>query len=127
MKRILLLAWALTAALAAAADEPRIGAPERRDARRLPGLEFSDSLQRMVPWSPLNPELTPLEVRSVAPMSSVVVIRQKDLPRRVTVLDNNSLRLSPRFGVSNGQAWNWSPYPDAHLDARTLSFPMSRR
>ena len=27
---------------------------------------------------------------------------------------------------TNGQAWNWSPFPDAYLDARTLSFPMPR-
>ena len=34
-----------------------------------------------------------------------------------------TLRLGPRFTLSNGQAWNWSPFPDAYLDARTLSFP----
>lgn len=55
---------------------------------------------------------------------SVVLTPSRNLPSRVMVLDNNTLRLGSRFGLSNGQAWNWGPYPDSFLDARTLSFPM---
>lgn len=55
---------------------------------------------------------------------SVVLTPSRNLPGRVMVLDNNTLRLGSHFGLSNGQAWNWGPYPDSFLDARTLSFPM---
>lgn len=54
----------------------------------------------------------------------VLLAPGRELPARVMVLDNNTLRLGSRFGLSNGQAWNWGPYPDSFLDARTLSFPM---
>ena len=59
-------------------------------------------------------------------MSAVNNYEKAYLPSRITVIDNNTLRLGQHFNLSNGQAWNWSPFPDAFLDARTLSFPMPR-
>ena len=49
-----------------------------------------------------------------------------NLPSKVRVTENNSLRLIPHITLSNGQAWNWGAFPDSYLDARTLSFPMPR-
>ena len=59
-------------------------------------------------------------------MTSVVVIHKENLPSRVTVIDNNTLRLGRHFTISNGQAWNNGSFPDAFLDARTISMPLPR-
>lgn len=34
------------------------------------------------------------------------------------------LYLAPGFVFSNGQAQNWSVYPDGYIDARTISLPV---
>lgn len=86
------------------------------------GFTLPDSLSHMTPWRPEYRNDTRRAKPQVS-MTSVVVIQRENLPSRVTVIDNNTLRLGPRFTLSNGQAWNWSPFPDAYLDARTLSFP----
>ena len=70
--------------------------------------------------------MAPVRTKPTVSMTSVVVIQKENLPSRITVIDNNTLRLGQHFNLSNGQAWNWSPFPDAFLDARTLSFPMPR-
>ena len=70
--------------------------------------------------------MAPVKTKPTVSMTSVVVIQKENLPSRITVIDNNTLRLGAHFTLSNGQAWNWSPFPDAYLDARTLSFPMPR-
>lgn len=123
-KRSILLA-ALLVALTAAAQEPAFRKP-RRDTARLPHFELPDSLAHMSPWQPDYATMDPTTVKPTVSMTSVVVIRKENLPERVTVIDNNTLRLGSHFNLSNGQAWNWSPFPDAYLDARTLSFPMRR-
>ena len=56
----------------------------------------------------------------VISMSSLMEIRTKYALRRI-----DKVR-SGWFSISNGQAQNWSPYLDGHLDARTLSFPVPR-
>ena len=89
-----------------------------------PGFTLPDSLAHMSPWRPDSQVMSPLGSKPKISMTSVVEIQRENLPSRITVIDNNTLRLGPHFTVSNGQAWNWSPYPDAYLDARTLSFPM---
>ena len=89
-----------------------------------PGFTLPDSLAHMSPWRPDYQVMSPLGSKPKISMTSVVEIQRENLPSRITVIDNNTLRLGPHFTVSNGQAWNWSPYPDAYLDARTLSFPM---
>lgn len=65
----------------------------------------------------------PVEI--VAPMSSVVRIQLKNKPRKIDIIPYKVR--SGWFTISNGQAQNWSPFPDAYLDARTLSFPHSGR
>lgn len=89
-----------------------------------PGFTLPDSLAHLSPWRPDYATMGPVRTKPKISMSSIVEIQRENLPSRVTVIDNNTLRLGPHFTVSNGQAWNWSPFPDAYLDARTLSFPM---
>ena len=96
-----MIAVALFAAFSLSAQEPGRFRLVRPDSTRSGSVRLPDSLR-------------------------VEVIQKENLPSRVTVIDNNSLRLGPHFNLSNGQAWNWSPFPDAFLDARTLSFPMPR-
>ena len=136
MKRMFILAAALLAALAISAqepnkfglkkpDSPRSGKYELPDSLRVE-MSVPDSLAHMSPWKTDFRTAAPMKVKPAVSMTSVVVIQKENLPSRVTVIDNNSLRLGSHFNLSNGQAWNWSPFPDAFLDARTLSFPMPR-
>ena len=60
----------------------------------------------------------------VISMSSLMEIRTKYALRRIAIVPYKVR--SGWFSISNGQAQNWSPYPDGHLDARTLSFPVPR-
>lgn len=122
MRKMLLAAAALAVALAASAQEPKFDF--RRDSTRTSGFTLPDSLAHMSPWKPDYKTMAPVKTKPSVSMTSVVVIQKENLPSRVTVIDNNTLRLGQHFTLSNGQAWNWSPFPDAFLDARTLSFPM---
>lgn len=119
---------ALFAALAVSAQEPEPRfelKPDTLRRRTTPGFTLPDSLAHMSSWKPDYRTMAPLGTTQPAvSMTSVVVIQKENLPSRVTVIDNNTLRLGPYFNLSNGQAWNWGPFPDAYLDARTLSFPM---
>ncbi|MCD8033766.1 MAG: hypothetical protein LUF83_05630 [Alistipes sp.] len=124
MRRMLLAAVALVVALAASAQEPKFDF--KRDTTRLPGFTLPDSVAHLSPWKPDYRTMAPIRTKPTVSMTSVVVIQRENLPSRVTVIDNNTLRLGGHFTLSNGQAWNWSPFPDAYLDARTLSFPMPR-
>ena len=116
MRKMLLAAAALAVALAASAQEPKFDF--RRDSTRTSGFTLPDSLAYKT--------MAPVRTKPTVSMTSVVVIQKENLPSRITVIDNNTLRLGQHFNLSNGQAWNWSPFPDAFLDARTLSFPMPR-
>lgn len=124
MRKMLLAAVALVIALAASAQEPKFDF--KRDTTRLPGFTLPDSVAHLSPWKPDYRTMAPIRTKPTVSMTSVVVIQRENLPSRVTVIDNNTLRLGGHFTLSNGQAWNWSPFPDAYLDARTLSFPMPR-
>lgn len=63
--------------------------------------------------------------RPVVPFSSIVV---PQLPKSIKVLpDGFRLGKSWSVGISNGQASNWGAFPNAYLDARTLSFPATGR
>ena len=63
----------------------------------------------------------------VISMSSLMEIRTKYALRRIDIVPYKEIgRASCWFSISNGQAQNWSPYLDGHLDARTLSFPVPR-
>ena len=121
-----MIAVALFAAFSLSAQEPGKFRLVRSDSTRTGSFRLPDSLAHMSPWKTDFRTAAPMKVKPAVSMTSVVVIQKENLPSRVTVIDNNSLRLGSHFNLSNGQAWNWSPFPDAFLDARTLSFPMPR-
>lgn len=126
MKKMLIAALALFAALAATAQEPNPFGNFRRDTTRNKGFQLPDSLAHLSPWSEDFRTMSPIRTKPKVSMTSVVVIQNENLPARVTVIDNNSLRLGRHFTIGNGQAWNNGSFPDAYLDARTLSMPMPR-
>lgn len=105
-----------------------LAAPEafvRPDSLRRAVGEMPDSIVRQLPWSAQEADRNRrLAVRPAVTMTSIEAIPRRALPSRVTVLNDNTLRLGPHFTLSNGQAANWGPFPDAYLDARTLSFPL---
>ena len=127
MKKKLILLPALAFILAAAAQEPSKFRFAPTDS--LPAAMRFDTVDSLARRWPDRPDYRTAEFERPAPavsMTSVVIIPQHALPARVTVLDNNTLRMGKHFNISNGQAGNWGPFPDAYLDARTLSFPMPR-
>lgn len=126
MKKMLIAAAALTMALAAMAQEPNPLDYIRRDSMRNRGFQLPDSLAHLSPWHDDFRTISPIRAKPKVSMTSVVVIQKENLPARVTVIDNNTLRLGRHFTIGNGQAWNNGSFPDAYLDARTLSFPMPR-
>lgn len=146
MKPLFFFATLLLAA-AAAAQEPGARMPARDSiaadgGTRTPAADFARDYPAggeptfdparlparapEAPWSLWRFDPATLRMVRVEPavtMSSVVVLRSEGLPPRVAVLDDNTLRLGRHVILSNGQAALWGPYPDALLDARTLSFP----
>lgn len=137
MKRMFILAVALLAALAISAQEPNKFGLKKPDSPRsgkyeLPDslrnkFELPDSLAHLSPWKPDYRAEGKMKVKPSVTMTSVVVIQKENLPSRVTVIDNNTLRLGRHFTISNGQAWNNGSFPDAFLDARTISMPCRGR
>lgn len=131
-----MIAVALFAAFSLSAQEPgkfRLVRPDstRTGSFRLPdslrvGVSIPDSLAHMSPWKTDFRTAAPMKVKPAVSMTSVVVIHKENLPSRVTVIDNNTLRLGRHFTISNGQAWNNGSFPDAFLDARTISVPLPR-
>lgn len=89
-----------------------------RDSRRLP-REWRN-LPDVLSEPPLRFEVYPWETET-----SVVQVRNH-LPERIDVPSNTPRRITHSLWISNGQAWNWGAYPDAFLDARTLSMPLPR-
>lgn len=127
MKKGIIALFALLFAAGVQAQEPSKFKFTPVDTARVEkGFTPPDSLAHMSPWKPDYRKMEPMRVKPSVSMTSVVVIPESSLPARVTVIDNNTLRLGSHFNLSNGQAWNGSPFPDAYLDARTLSFPMPR-
>lgn len=88
------------------------------------GFVVPDSLAMLAPWKPDFRSMEPIRTTPAVSMTSVMETRIENRPRHIVVIDNNTLRLGRYVNVSNGQAGNWGPFPDAYLDARTLSFPM---
>ena len=116
------------------AQPPRVSRSERPALRRdtvrsdfgeAEVLRRIDSLASRSLWQPDYRSMAPLPVQPVVSLSSVVALRGGPPPRPVRGADNMTL-LGPHFVLSNGQAWNWGPYPDSFLDARTISLPMPR-
>mgnify|MGYP001526618232 FL=1 len=110
-------------------NPPEIKTPDRKTAERIEEYYLSkmlpDSVQikapSLYPADYFSPSTTMTPVIS---MSSLMEIRTKYALRRIDIVPYK-IR-SGWFSISNGQAQNWSPYPDGHLDARTLSFPVPR-
>lgn len=125
MKKMLFAAVLLLTVFTVTAQEPVFEIP-RADSLRRGGFQLPDSLSHYSPWKPDYRTMSPIKTKPVVTMSSVAVIQKENLPARVTVIDNNTLRLGQHFILSNGQAWNNGPFPDSFLDARTLSFPGPR-
>ena len=136
MKRNLLCAAfvLLLSAGAAWAQPPRVSRSERPALRRdtvrsdfgeAEVLRRIDSLARRSLWQPDYRSMEPLPVQPVVSRSSVVARREEQHPRPVRVVDNMMI-LDPHLVLPKGQAWNWGPYPDSFLDARTISLPMPR-
>ena len=126
MKRMFILAAALLAALAISAQEPNKFGLKKPDSPRSGKYELPDSLAHLSPWKPDYRAEGRMKVKPSVTMTSVVVIHKENLPSRVTVIDNNTLRLGRHFTISNGQAWNNGSFPDAFLDARTIAMPLPR-
>lgn len=125
-RKSLIAVAALFLSLAVSAQEPKKFDFARPDSTRTTGgFSLPDSLAHLSPWKQEYRTL-PETSKPAVSMTSIVAIPWENMPSRVTVLNNNTLRLGPHFTISNGQAWNFSPFPDAYLDARTLSFPMPR-
>ncbi len=78
-------------------------------------------------WRPEDATIDRHSVRPMISMTSLVTGMHREQPERVfVILPNNTLEVWGRVNVSNGQAWNWGPFPNSYLDARTLSFPVPR-
>ena len=78
-------------------------------------------------WHPEDATIDRHSVRPMISMTSLVTGMHRERPERVfVILPNNTLEAWGRVNVSNGQAWNWGPFPNSYLDARTLSFPAPR-
>ncbi len=78
-------------------------------------------------WRPEDATIDRHSVRPMISMTSLVTGMHREQPERVfVILPNNTLEAWGRVNVSNGQAWNWGPFPNSYLDARTLSFPAPR-
>lgn len=98
-----MIAVALFAAFSLSAQEPgrfRLVRPDstRTGSFRLPDslrveMSIPDSLAHMSPWKTDFRTAAPMKVKPAVSMTSVVVIQKENLPSRVTVIDNNSLRL----------------------------------
>ena len=116
MRKMLLAAAALAVALAASAQEPKFDF--RRDSTRTSGFTLPDSLAHMSPWKPDYKTMAPVRTKPTVSMTSVVVIQKENLPSRITVIDNNTLRLGQHFNLSNGQAWNFP----RRIPRRTYAF-----
>ena len=80
-----------------------------------------DSLARPIIWKMTQEDMPIVNVQPTVSMTSVVLVEGGNAPKRVVVVN---FKLARRLSISNGQAWNYSPYPNGHLDARTLRFPM---
>ncbi len=140
MKKRMFAAIALLAAMTAQAQQTGImETPEElREELNIDQKELSYNPEtgiwpKIETWQPdfeawknprNEPELVP--VRPSVTMSSIVNVYNKPMPRRVVVLDNNTLRVLRHIDISNGQASNWGDFPNSFLDARTLSFPVPR-
>ncbi len=112
--------------LSATAQEERDTLRYRIDARS--GVDtLADTVPDIRNWRPDDVTIDYHTHQPLISMTSLVTGMRREQPERVfVILPNNTLEAWGRVNVSNGQAWNWGPYPNSYLDARTLSFPAPR-
>lgn len=127
MKRIFYsLLFAGTVWTAAGQNPPEIKTPDRKTAERIEEYYLSkmlpDSVQikapSLYPADYFSPSTTMTPVIS---MSSLMEIRTKYALRRIDIVPYK-IR-SGWFSISNGQAQNWSPYPDGISTPGPSRFP----
>lgn len=94
----------------------RTGSLRAESSRRYPDIETWQTEDDFIEEMFHNPSVS---------MTSTVEVVRRELPQRIIVLPNNTVRIW-RVNVSNGSAGNWGSFPNSYLDARTLSFPASR-
>lgn len=129
MKKTVIATLALLLSLTAAAQSEQPGRADflGRDSIRLKGYNLPDSLAHLSPWNQETRRIPGAsQSKPAVTMTSLVAVPWEKTPARISVLPNNTLRLGRHFTISVGQAWSNGPFPDAFLDARTLSFPMPR-
>lgn len=127
MKRIFYsLLFAGTVWTAASQNPPEIKTPDRKAAERIEEYYLSkmlpDSMQlkapSLYPADYFSPSTTMTPVIS---MSSLMEIRTKYALRRIDIVPYKVR--SGWFSISNGQAQNWSPYPDGISTPGPSRFP----
>ena len=128
MKRIILSLFFAGTLWTVTGQNLEIKTPDRKAAERLEEYYLQlipDSVQLKAPtlypagYFSVSTSMTP-----IISMSSLMEIRSKYALRKIDIIPYKAR--SGWFSISNGQAQNWSPYPDGNLDARTLSFPAPR-
>lgn len=96
----------------------------------VPEMRFGDLYgQQQSEWERVHrlPTTPPLRLRVYPWESETSVVQVRNhLPEHIDVPRNIPRRIATSLWISNGQAWNWGAYPDAFLDARTISVPLPR-
>ena len=138
MKKLLVVLFLAGAAPAGAQMPPASAVPpesgwESRTAdsvSEVPQVRFGDlygQQQRERERGRRLPVLPPLRLKVYPWESEISVVQVRNrLPVHIDVPRNTPRRIATSLWISNGQAWNWGAYPDAFLDARTLSMPLPR-
>lgn len=122
--------WAQTPPAASVPSKAGLESPSADSLSGVPEIRFNDPYgNHQGQWErghrfPAAPELK-LKVYPWESETSVVQVRNH-LPEHIDVPSNTPRRIATSLWISNGQAWNWGAYPDAFLDARTISVPLPR-
>ena len=117
MRKMLLATAALAVALAASAQEPKFDF--RRDSTHTSGFTLPDSLAHMSPWKPDYKTMAPVRTKPTVSMTSVVVIQKENLPSRITVINNNTLRISTSRTVRPGTGVLSPTHSSTHVRFRS--------
>ena len=102
MRKMLLATAALAVALAASAQEPKFDF--RRDSTHTSGFTLPDSLAHMSPWETRLQDDGPGQTQTHGVDDFGGGDPEGEPPSRITVINNNTLRLGQHFNLSNGQA-----------------------
>ncbi|MBP3482693.1 MAG: hypothetical protein J6K28_04790 [Alistipes sp.] len=125
MKRLLFTAAVLFAAAAIRAQEIRDTSVHGKSSYEKVMSKGEGLKPEIETWRSEGEFVNDMRVNPTISMTSTMEVIRKNLPTRVIVLPNNSVRVW-HVNVSNGSAGNWGSFPNSYLDARTLSFPAPR-